>query len=167
VDYRAGERMAQLILQVAGRAGRASKPGVVIIQTHHPAHPLLLTLVSGGYSAFAASALREREETELPPFACQALLRADATDAELPNDFLQSALELGNALASGDDIILLGPVPAPMERRAGRYRAQLLVQARRRQTLHGFLKNWVERLHGLKLVRRVRWSLDVDPQDLL
>ncbi len=164
-DFRASERMTQLILQVAGRAGRADKPGVVVIQTHHPDHPLLHTLVSQGYPAFAAAALKERREAELPPFTCQALLRADATESEAPQLFLQQALALGVELAK--DVELLGPVPAPMERRAGRFRAQLLVQSRQRQTLHGFLDAWIEQLWQLKAARKVRWSLDVDPQDLL
>ncbi len=163
-DFRASERMAQLILQVAGRAGRAEKPGVVIIQTHQPHHPLLRTLVSGGYAAFAAAALTERQAACLPPFTWQALLRADALDPEAPQAFLTEALELGRNLALA--VELLGPVPAPMERRAGRYRAQLLVQAEHRQRLHGFLDRWVEQLGGLKTARKVRWSLDVDPQDL-
>jgi primosomal protein N' (replication factor Y) len=164
-DFRASERMAQLILQVAGRAGRAEKPGVVVIQTHHPQHPLLLTLVSRGYSAFAAAALTERQAAQLPPFTWQALLRADAIDAEAPQAFLTEALERGRRL--GAAVELWGPVPAPMERRAGRYRAQLLVQAAKRSPLHEFLDNWVERLGELKTARKVRWSLDVDPQDLL
>jgi primosomal protein N' (replication factor Y) len=164
-DFRASERMAQLILQVAGRAGRAEKPGVVVIQTHHPQHPLLLTLVASGYSAFAAAALTERQAAQLPPFTWQALLRADAIEPEPPQAFLTAALALGQSL--GYPVELLGPVPAPMERRAGHYRAQLLVQTDRRPLLHEFLDPWVERLGELKTARKVRWSLDVDPQDLL
>lgn len=165
VDFRASERMAQLILQVAGRAGRADRPGVVVIQTHHPWHPLLQTLVTQGYEAFAAAALAERQAAELPPFSWQALLRAEASDGALPAAFLEEARAAGEGLAAGVD--LLGPVPAPMERRAGRYRAHLLIQARQRQALHRFLDAWVERLGALKLARKVRWSLDVDPQELV
>ncbi|MCP4995063.1 MAG: primosomal protein N', partial [Gammaproteobacteria bacterium] len=164
-DFRASERMAQLILQVAGRAGRAEKPGVVVIQTHHPNHPLLQTLVTQGYPAFAEAALVERGQTELPPISYQALLRADALRPEPPQDFLQQALVLGETLKTS--VQLLGPVPAPMERRAGRHRAQLLVQASSRQILHNFLNHWVEQLVALKASRKVRWSLDVDPMDLL
>jgi primosomal protein N' (replication factor Y) len=164
-DFRTGERMAQLIVQVAGRAGRAEKPGAVIVQTHHPQHPLLQTLVNEGYPAFAAAALLERQHANLPPFTCQALLRADAMVAELPRAFLMQALDFGSSLRQ--EVELLGPVPAPMERRAGRYRGQLLVQAQRRQRLHAFLDEWVEQLEKLKLARKVRWSIDVDPQDLL
>jgi len=164
-DFRASERMAQLILQVAGRAGRAERPGVVVVQTHHPGHPLLNTLVRDGYGAFARATLAEREAALLPPFSNQALLRADATDAQRPLSFLEDAL--ARALETGVQVELLGPVPAPMERRAGRYRAQLLVQAVARSVLHGFLDRWLPTLPACREARRVRWSLDVDPLDLL
>lgn len=163
-DYRASERLAQLILQVAGRAGRAERPGTVIIQTHHPDHPLLLRLVNEGYPAFAAAALDERREAQLPPFTCQALLRAEAPQPEPPQRFLTEAAVLGKQLA--DEVELLGPVPAPMERRAGRHRFQLLLQAARRGRLHGFLEQWLDSIGTLPSARRVRWSLDVDPIDL-
>ncbi len=164
VDFRSSERMAQLILQVAGRAGRAEKPGIVIIQTHHPDHPLLRVLVSEGYPAFAAAALAERQEALLPPFAHQALLRAEAVDPERALAFLNAARALAEPIADG--LELLGPVPAPMERRAGRYRAHLLVQAAQRQPLHRFLDRWTGLLWAERKDRQVRWSLDVDPMEL-
>ncbi|NJN48165.1 MAG: primosomal protein N', partial [Candidatus Competibacteraceae bacterium] len=164
-DFRSSERMAQLIVQVAGRAGRAHRPGTVVIQTHHPQHPLLRVLVTEGYSAFAMAALEERREAQLPPFTWQALLRAEAQQPDLPHCFLREAMDLGGRFVHG--VELFGPVPAPMERRAGRYRAQLLVQAIQRRHLHEFLGRWVEQLGTLKTARKVRWSLDVDPQDLL
>ncbi|MDG4552772.1 MAG: primosomal protein N' [Candidatus Competibacter sp.] len=164
IDFRAGERMAQLILQVAGRAGRAEKPGAVVIQTHHPDHPLLRVLVSQGYPAFAAAALEERQAAWLPPFAHQALLRAEAVEPERATAFLQAARTLADSRADG--IELLGPAPAPMERRAGRYRAHLLLQATRRQDLHRFLDPWIAQLRAEHADRRVRWSLDVDPMEL-
>ncbi|HRY15299.1 MAG TPA: primosomal protein N' [Candidatus Competibacteraceae bacterium] len=164
IDFRASERMAQLILQVAGRAGRAEKPGVVIIQTHHPDHPLLRTLVSRGYAAFAAEALAERQAALLPPFAHQALLRAEAVESERATAFLRTALALAEPLA--DELELLGPAPAPMERRAGRYRAHLLIQAVERQALHRFLGRWTPLLREVRTDRQVRWSLDIDPMEL-
>lgn len=164
VDFRSSERMAQLILQVAGRAGRAEKPGVVIIQTHHPDHPLLRVLVSEGYPAFAAAALAERQEARLPPFAHQALLRAEAADPERATAFLNAARALAEPIADG--LELLGPAPAPMERRAGRYRAHLLIQATQRQALHRFLDRWIALLRAERQDRQVRWSLDVDPMEL-
>ena len=163
-DFRAGERMAQLIIQVAGRAGRADKPGEVVIQTHHPDHPLLQQLVEEGYPAFANAALEERRETGLPPYASMALLRAEATAAALPRAFLEQARLLAEPLA-GNSVQLWGPVAAPMERRAGRYRAQLLVQTAQRTELQRLLKQWIPQLETLKDIRRVRWSIDVDPID--
>ena len=163
-DFRASERMAQLIIQVAGRAGRADKPGEVLIQTHHPDHPLLRQLVEQGYPAFAEAALRERQNTLLPPYANLALLRAEATGSEYPRLFLQTARELATRRMS-DCIQLWGPVAAPMERRAGRYRAQLLVQTANRSALQQLLEHWIPRLEKLKQARRVRWSIDVDPVD--
>ncbi|MEW7980336.1 MAG: primosomal protein N' [gamma proteobacterium symbiont of Phacoides pectinatus] len=165
-DFRAAERMAQLITQVAGRAGRAEKPGRVVIQTRHPDHPLLNTLVRQGYDAFARMALTERRETQFPPFSHQALLRAEAHDERLPRRFLELAMALGRELAARD-VEFWGPVPAPMERRAGRYRAHLLVQGAERVRLQRLLARWVPRLPGLEGARRVRWSIDVDPQEML
>ncbi len=164
-DFRASERMSQLITQVAGRAGRAEKPGLVVIQTHHPEHPLLQQLITHGYQQFANSALKERQEAELPPYSSIALLRAEATAAETPLDFLRQALQTAGQFNSGE-VFLLGPVPAPMERRAGRYRAQLLLQSTSRSALHRLLDQWTPQLETLKSGRKVRWSLDVDPVDL-
>jgi len=167
-DFRGPERMAQLIVQVAGRAGRAERPGEVLIQTHHPDHPLLATLIDEGYPGFARAALAERREALLPPFGFAALLRAEAVDAQAPLAFLAEARELAAARepAAGSEVELLGPVPSPMERRAGRYRAQLLVQAPQRAALHRLLDTWAPALEGLKSGRKVRWSLDVDPQEM-
>ena len=166
VDYRAAERMAQQILQVAGRAGRAEKPGQVLIQTRHPDHPLMQRLVREGYSEFAREALLEREAAQLPPFGFQLLLRAEATRRDAPLEFLEAAAELAAQLGS-DDIQRWGPVPAPMERRAGRFRAHLLLQADQRPLLQRLLPIWVPRLAKLPSARRVRWSVDVDPQELI
>lgn len=166
VDFRAGERMAQLLLQVAGRAGRGEKPGRVMIQTHHPDHPLLRALMESGYAAFADNALAERAEAALPPFAHMALLRSEAPKTEACERFLRAALERGEDLGV-ESIRLLGPVPAPMARRAGRYRWQLFVESGMRKPLHRFLKSWLPALERLPSARRVRWSLDVDPQEIL
>jgi primosomal protein N' (replication factor Y) len=164
-DYRAAERMAQLIIQVAGRSGRAQKPGRVILQTRHPDHPLLQTLLREGYQAFAEIALRERREAGLPPYGYQALLRSEAHDEGEPQRFLEQAVEqAGPSLPAG--VALWGPVPAPMERRAGRYRAHLLVQSENRLQLQRFLTEWLPPVRQLKMARKVRWSVDVDPQEM-
>lgn len=162
-DFRAGERMAQLIVQVAGRAGRGDRAGEVLIQTHFPDHPLLQILLEKGYSEFAQAALRERQEAGLPPYSHLALMRAEAPQSEVPLRFLNAAREAAGTMSG---VQLLGPVPAPMEKRAGRYRAQLLIQSAHRKALHCFLGEWLPRVEVLKASRQVRWSLDVDPQEL-
>ncbi len=165
-DYRAAERMAQLITQVSGRAGRAEKPGRVVVQTRHPDHPLIHTLVRNGYGAFAMEALQERQAALLPPFSYQVLVRAEATSDRMPRNFLDDAMELGQGMG-GAGVEFWGPVPAPMERRAGSYRAHLLVQSNSRGELHRLLADWLPQMRSLKSARRVRWSVDVDPQEML
>ncbi|MEP7085208.1 MAG: primosomal protein N', partial [Betaproteobacteria bacterium] len=164
VDFRATEKLAQLLIQVAGRGGRASKPGTVLLQTHHPEHPLLTTLLAGGYPAFAALELAQREATGFPPYGYLALLRAEAPTDAAVQDFLVEAREAFalNAIAT----TINGPVPAPMPRRAGKARAQLHVSATQRPALQAALHAWMPRLYALKSARKVRWSLDVDPVDL-
>lgn len=163
-DFRAPERFAQLLIQVAGRAGRAARPGEVIIQTHHPEHPLLQILIHKGYKDFSEMALKEREQAHLPPFSAMALLRAEAHTADTPHAFLNQAKA---AAQPAQGVTMLGPVPAPMERRAGRYRAQLLLQTTHRDVLQALLRTWVPRLTELKQARHVRWSVDVDPLEML
>ncbi len=163
LDFRAGERLAQLLVQVAGRSGRAQRPGEVWLQTHHPEHPLLHTLVTRGYPAFAEAELIERNAAQLPPFAHLALLRAEAPHAEP----LQAFLEAAHGLAQDHEgMIAHAPMPAPMPRRAGRLRAQILLEASQRPALQAALRLIVAQLYRLPEARRVRWSLDVDPVDL-
>jgi primosomal protein N' (replication factor Y) len=164
-DFRATERMAQLLVQVAGRAGRGDEPGRVLIQTRYPDHPLLQTLVRHGYRAFAEQALLEREAASLPPFSHQALLRADANRVEYAKAFLDQVAEWACGLAIRG-VEIWGPVPAPMARRAGRHRVHLLFQAGRRDVLHGLLQRLPTQAAGMPAAKRVRWNLDVDPLDL-
>ena len=168
-DFRASEKLAQLLIQVAGRAGRADRPGQVILQTHHPDHPLLNLLIHGGYHAFADSELPQREAAEFPPYSHLALLRAEARHADPPQQFLQAAVQAcRHAIAENglSDIHLHGPLPAPMPRRAGYQRLQLLVRARHRKQLQRLLDAVVPQLHDLPAARKLRWSLDVDPVEL-
>ncbi len=166
VDFRASERLFQEILQVSGRAGRAAKPGRVLIQTYHPEHPIFSALKSHDYHAFARFALAERRETNYPPFSHAALMRAESPRPGAALAFVRAAHALARRHALTGSVQLGEPLPAPMERRAGRYRAQLLLQAEQRSALHRFLSNWLERLRQDKKARRVRWSVDVDPSDL-
>jgi len=166
-DFRSREKLAQLLIQVAGRAGRAERAGEVLLQTHHPAHPLLTTLLEGGYHVFAEQELRERDAARFPPFTHMALLRAQAPHAGPPMQFLTVACDqLRTVLRNTREIHLHGPVPAPMPKRAGLYRAQLLLDATRRGPLHTVLAQVIPSLHTLPEARRVRWSLDIDPVDV-
>jgi primosomal protein N' (replication factor Y) len=162
IDFRSNERLAQTIVQVAGRAGRADKPGEVVIQTHYPGHPLLRRLLESGYTAFAEAALAEREATGWPPFSHVAVLRAEATRRTAVFEFLAKA----RRYCSGSAVRILGPAADPMERKAGRYRAQLLLQCSERSPLHDSLSSLEGALRGWPETRKVRWSIDVDPVEL-
>jgi primosomal protein N' (replication factor Y) len=164
-DFRAAERLAQTIVQVSGRAGRAERPGEVLIQTEYPEHPLLQQLVSGGYDAFAAAALVEREQACWPPFARVAVLRAEAPGREAPVAFLDYAKTLAESCGV-TGVEILGPAAAPMERRAGHYRAQLMLHAASHSPLQRLLARWVPLLEDAPGARKVRWALDVDPLGL-
>ena len=163
-DFRAPERLAQTIVQVAGRAGRAHKAGEVLIQSEFPDHPLLTNLLSAGYDGFARAALEERQAASWPPFSRLAALRDSARTPSAALTFLSEARELARRPPRG--VRLLGPVPAAMHKRAGRYHAQLLVESRERVPLHEFLAGWLPQVEQLKSARAVRWSLDVDPIEL-
>jgi primosomal protein N' (replication factor Y) len=164
-DFRAAERLAQTIVQVAGRAGRAERAGEVLIQTEYPEHPLLHSLLEGGYDAFAAAALEERHSAAWPPFSRLAALRASAPQPQTTLEFLQAARAAGETLETGR-VRLLGPAPAAMARRADRHHAQLLLESADRTSLHRFLQEWVPIIEALPTARRVRWALDVDPLEL-
>src|SRR5690606_18437668 len=130
----------------------------------HPDHPLLETLLAGGYHAFAATELEQRQAAGLPPFAHLALLRAEAKYAEPPMAFLHAARHaLADTVGS---VAIHGPMPAPMRNRAGMHRAQLLLSASARAQLHATLERALPAIHALPEARKVRWSLDVDPVDL-
>jgi primosomal protein N' (replication factor Y) len=163
-DFRAPERLAQTIIQVAGRAGRGTRPGEVLIQTEFPGHPLLLNLLHEGYDGFARAALAERAEAAWPPYSRLAAVRDSAKTAEGALEFLTEARKLAGAPPRG--LRLLGPVPAAMSKRAGRYHAQLLIEGRERSSLHHFLDAWLPALEQLRSARKVRWALDVDPIEL-
>ena len=166
VDYRASERLAQILMQVSGRAGRGDVPGVVIIQTHYPEHPLLNKLATHNYQQFTELLLEERKQTQLPPFSFQTLIRAESNQQAVAIKFLNIARTRLQPLAQ-EKLEIYGPFSAPMEKRAGRYRFQLIIQAENRQTMKRFLTPWIEGLDQIPEARKVRWSVDVDPQDMI
>jgi primosomal protein N' (replication factor Y) len=163
-DFRSEERLAQTIVQVSGRAGRRDLRGEVLIQTHHPNHPLLQNLLSRDYGAFAAHALAERRATGWPPFSHLAVFRADSRERDPAFRFLERLKR--HCETAGDGVRVLGPTPDWMERRDARYRVQLLLQSDRRPHLHATIRSCLETLARWPETRRVRWSIDVDPAEL-
>jgi primosomal protein N' (replication factor Y) len=159
-DFRAAERLHAQLVQVAGRAGRADKPGEVLIQTDFPYHPLYAAVASHDFDRFAQAELEERRRAGFPPHGHLALLRAESKKAGEALEFLAQARRTARRLA--DDVEVFDPVPAALERKAGFERAQLLARASARQSLQRFLRAWREALLA-RGERRVRWSLDVDP----
>ncbi|HEX5789107.1 MAG TPA: primosomal protein N' [Woeseiaceae bacterium] len=165
-DFRADERLAQSIVQVAGRAGREQRRGEVLIQTAFPAHPFWRRLLTDGYAGVSRDALAEREATHWPPHSRLALLRATAHRQSDAHGFLAAARRQAVRLAP-TGVEVLGPVDAAMARKAGRYRAQLLFRSQGRQPLHALLRQLRPWLEDLRQARRVRWSVDVDPIDTI
>lgn len=163
-DFRGSEHASQLILQVAGRTGRGEAPGQVLIQTRHPELPHLRELVTGDYHRIADNLLAERRAAGLPPFGHLALLRTESRHAEQGRSLLA---DLAASASTPDSVQVLGPVPAPLEKRAGRFRQQLLLLGETRRPLHRSLATLLDHLLEHPQARRCRWHLDVDPVDLL
>ena len=161
-DWRAPERLFAQLMQVAGRAGRADLPGEVIIQTQFPEHPLFAALVAHDYPAFAGAQLKEREQAGFPPYAFQAMLRAEAPQMADALAFLSTAKAWPEAGAH-PDVFLYDAVPMRLARRANLERAQLLVESPSRRALQRFLAGWREALDAQKAPSRLRWHLEVDP----
>jgi primosomal protein N' (replication factor Y) len=169
VDFRSAEYLFQQVTQVSGRAGRASKPGLVLIQTYYPANPYFEHVRAHDYDGFATAALSERRQANYPPYARFVLLRAESTQADAPLSFLKQIRRYAHEIMQTQNIKhvqVMDPVPSPMERRAGRYRAQLLVRASHRQPLHQLLLDWITRIDNDRIARTVRWSVDVDPTEM-
>ncbi|HSC14778.1 MAG TPA: primosomal protein N', partial [Gammaproteobacteria bacterium] len=163
-DPRSHERLAQTILQVAGRAGRGDLPGEVMVQTHNPEHPLLTCLVAGDYTAFATLALAERREASWPPFAHLALWQAEAARRDSAFAFLEQVRAA--AEAQRGSVTVLGPAPLAMERKGGKYRAQLLFRSTQRAPLHRLVDRTLLAVRGSAAARRARWSIDIDPLEI-
>ena len=164
VDFRAPERTAQLIIQVAGRAGRGERKGDVYLQTLRPDHPLLTTLVNNDYRAFAKQTLHEREIAQLPPFRYAALLRCESRNQDENLDMLNQHAQFLRDM-SDHQITIWGPIPAPMERKANRFHAHMVLLAQERAQLHLYLRTWWPNLLQQK-PSQMKLSLDIDPQEL-
>ena len=163
-DFRASEYLAQSIIQVTGRAGRGDVKGEVLIQTRQISHPFWQQILAQDYSKLADNLLTERTAMQLPPASFWAIWRAESPVAADAMALLQF---IADKLPQQHHVQLLGPVPAIMEKRAGRYRAQLVFCSQSRSALHRLIDLSLEQLNGNKLARKVRWSLDIDPIELL
>lgn len=163
-DFRAAEHFAQLYVQVSGRAGRAGKKGEVLLQTHHPEHPLLQTLLTKGYDSFASETLNERKTVFLPPFTSHAMFRAEDQNNQQAALFLQQLRNLLEASPLRDEKLwIMGPVPALQAKRSGRFRWQLLLQHPSRARLQKLISHTLMLINTLPEARKVKWTLDVDP----
>ncbi|WP_439294219.1 primosomal protein N' [Lonepinella sp. BR2882] len=167
LDFRAEERLAQLYVQVAGRAGRAEKQGEVVLQTHYPEHPLLQRLLNEGYASFSAEALQMRQVMGLPPFSSQALFKAQSRKSIEAEQCLQQIADYFQQwkLAQNQPHLqILGVMPAPFAKKADQYRWQLLLQHTNRAILQQALQDFSQQ--EMSKSWQVRLNLDVDPQDL-
>ena len=160
-DFRASERLFAQLMQVAGRAGRADKAGQVIIQTQFPDHALFNALRVQDYVSYANAMLQEREQVQFPPYVFMALLRAEANDFSLVQQFLRHAFELARNLSH--DVLVYDPVRPQMERLKGMERAHVLMQASHRPALQHLLKQLCSQLRALPMAAKVRWAVDVNP----
>ncbi|MDP1766646.1 MAG: primosomal protein N' [Methylotenera sp.] len=160
-DFRASERLFAQLMQVAGRAGRADKAGQVIIQTQFPEHSLFNALRSQDYVSYANAMLQEREQVQFPPHVFMALLRAEANEYQLVQQFLNHAFTLARELT--DNVTVYDPIRPQMERLKGMERGHVLMQSTSRQALQSVLKNLVGQLRGQSIAAKVRWAVDVDP----
>lgn len=158
-DFRSPEHTAQLIVQVAGRSGRGSKPGKVLIQTVQPENPLLRKLVRDGYQPFALELLKERKMLGLPPYIHGALIRCEAKTLQRATQVLKDAI----ALMPQNDLAILGPIDAPMKMKNSRYHSQLLLLSKQRQPLHQLLNFWWPQVLQLPSAKYLKLTLDVDP----
>lgn len=162
-DYRSMEKTGQLILQVGGRSGREMKTGKVIIQTQFADQPIFRQLIQEGYASFATTLLNDRQSNLLPPFCFHCLIRAESPHKQVAMNFLE---DVAREPLPTDSVELLGPVAPVMEKRNGRYRAQLLFSSQSRNMLHKAIAAKILVAEKSKLSNRVRWSIDVDPIDL-
>ncbi len=169
-DFRSTEKLAQLVTQVAGRSGRGDKAGEVVLQTHHPDNPTLHKILFSGYSEFSKLELKQRQETRLPPYTCMAVIRADAMSKAIPNQFLDSLVEYidtnRNKLDSDNLLEVMGPIPSSVHRRNRHYHANLFLQSPNRSLLQKVLEEATSIASSSKLGKKVRWHIDMDPQEL-
>jgi primosomal protein N' (replication factor Y) len=165
-DFRAPERLFAVLMQVAGRAGRAGQASKVLVQTRFPTHPLFAALARLDYRAFAERELADRQSARMPPFVSQALLCAEARTLEAALEFLRAARQEARRHAADDAVALYDAVPMPLAKLAGVHRAQLLVESASRPALQRWLPIWLQAVREMRFTPRIRWQIEVDPQEI-
>ncbi len=165
-DFRSSEHLAQLVIQVAGRAGRVEHPGEVYLQTYNPHHPLLLNLINGGYHGFVDNCFSERHSAGLPPYSYLSLLQAESKVQDKVTEFLTEVRSKLDSMAKGFRLEVFGPIPSIMERKAGYFRMQLLLQGKNRDDLRKALDLLLEIVASMRIPAGLRWFLDVDPLEM-
>ena len=163
-DFRGSERVAQLMTQVSGRAGRDKKPGRVILQSYCPDHPQIEEIITGSYDKFAKKLLGERKNSKIPPFSFQAKIFAESPKSLISRDFILNLLNQSKIDEKiRMNVRVIGPLPSVMEKKSGVYRWELSIFSKSRSNLHKYLDVMQSRLYDPKLSKQVRWSIDVDP----
>ena len=163
-DFRGSERVAQLMTQVSGRAGRDKKPGRVILQSYCPDHPQIEEIITGSYDKFAKKLLGERKSLKIPPFSFQAKIFAESPKSLISRDFILNLLNQSKIDEKiRMNVRVIGPLPSVMEKKSGVYRWELSIFSKSRSNLHKYLDVMQSRLYDPKLSKQVRWSIDVDP----
>ena len=163
-DFRGSERMAQLITQVSGRAGREKKPGKVVIQTYCPDHPQMEKLIFGSYHEFSNYLLEIREESKSPPFSYLAKVHSESVNSNISRNFLAALL---NDIKLDKELRVIGPVPSLMDKKSGIYRWEVSFLSEKRSLLHKSLDLIQNKLKLNKKASKVRWSIEVDPTSSL
>ena len=163
-DFRSSEKLAQTLIQVAGRAGRRSTPGEVLIQTHFPNHPLISSLISDNYESFEKESLIARQNSNWPPYSHIITLRAKSVNKRKLFIFLQTVATLSKMKKL--KVNILGPAPAIIEKKFNKFHAQLLFQSKNRKLLHMLVREVVLEIGKLRKNSQIYWNLDVDPIEL-
>jgi primosomal protein N' (replication factor Y) len=162
IDYRASEKLAQLLIQVSGRSGRAESPGEVVVQTRLPDHPIFSHILKSKYMSYANLLIKERETADLPPYSYQAIIGANSKEARFSEEFLYEVKNLFEKFKL-ENLIIWGPAPGGIAKKNNRFYFNLHIQSKDREELHKSLKSFMNNLNHIKVNTRVRWTLDVDP----
>ena len=165
-SYRASERLAQTVFQVGGRSGRGDRQGEAVLQTRFPQHPLMQSLVERSYKEIVQSLLQERRSVAFPPYARVVMFRSDAVELKRALEKLETIKTLLESAGRFGEISCIGPIPALMTRRIGRYRAQLCLITTSYRALRSVLQETMPQIQQVASSASVNWTIDVDAYDL-